>query len=300
MPLHVRLPRALLLILSGLIVAQAAARADGPAWTQSDGGYRLRLGITWLSATHEYGVDGRRHELFGDSSSYRNATFGQTDVAFLCEYGLTDWLTAVAQTQLRTVVREAYYEPSARDTTVSASGLTDLWLAARMRLLPVESTYRATVTLAWKAPMGSPTQEIPLGTGVADYAIAAAGAAPYELGPIVGHLQLATDFRLRNKASNEFAYVAELGVDLGRGFEAIAALDGVRSLADFDAIEVNRTIVGDRSFDRWSLGVVLEADEGLDLGATFTDYLGGRNSLAATSFAVSATWRAAGGIGNAK
>lgn len=291
MLLRFAVPRVSMLMLAGLALSLAQAHANGPAFTRADGAYYLRFGVSWMSATYEYGLDGRRHALFGDSLTYRDAEFGQTDVSLLCEYGLTDWLTGVAQTQLRTVVREAYYEPSARDTTISASGLTDIWLGARMRLLPIESPYHATVTVAWKAPMGSPTQEIPLGTGVADYSLGAAGAVPYDIGVVAGHFQLATDFRLRNKASNEFAYAAELDVDLGRGFELRTGLDGIQSLADFDGDEINRTVVGDRSFTRWSMGVLLEADEGLDLGASLASDIGGRNALVATTFSLSATWR---------
>jgi hypothetical protein len=299
MPKCARLLRASLPLLF-LALAAAPSLANGPAWTRSAGGYYLRFGVTWLTASHEYGLDGARHELFDDTLRFRDADFGQTDVALLCEYGITDWLTAVAHTQLRTVVREAYYEPSARDTAISASGLTDLWLAARMRLLPLESPYRATFTAAWKAPMGSPTQEIPLGTGVPDYSLGAAGAAPYTLGPLQGHLQLATDFRLRNKASNEIGYAGQLDVELGRGFVVQGIVDGVHSLADFDgavavdggaASVINRTLVGDRTFSRWTVGVILEADEGLDLGASFSEQFGGRNALQATAFALSATWR---------
>lgn len=291
--MHLRFPilRHSLRALAGLLLLLSPLRANGPAWSRADGAYYLRFGVTWLSASYEYGVDGRRHPLFGDSVSYRDAEFGQTDVSFLCEYGLTDWLTGVAHTQLRTVVRQAYYEPSSRDTTISASGLTDLWLGARMRLLPVDDPWRATVTVAWKAPMGSPTQEIPLGTGVADYSLGAAGAVPFALGIFDGHVQLSTDFRLRNKASNEIAYAGEVGVDLGRGLQLLAGLDGVSSMADFEGDELNRTLVGDRSFGRWSLGVVLEADEGLDLGANVAHYFGGRNSLEATALTLGATWR---------
>jgi hypothetical protein len=250
--------------------------------------------VTWLTASHEYGLDGRRNELFNDTLRFRNADFGQTDVALLCEYGFTDWLTGVAQTQLRTVVRQAYVEPSARDTTISASGLTDLWIGARLRLLPLDSRYHATINAAWKAPTGSPTQEIPLGTGVPDYSLGAAAAAPYELGPVSGQVQLGGDFRLRNKASNEIAYVGSLDLNLGRGLLLQGTLDGIYSLADFEGdgtSRVNRTLVGDRTFSRWSVAVMLEADEGLDVGASFSDQFGGRNALEATAFALTATWR---------
>lgn len=288
--------RAVLLIIVASTVIAPALHANGPAWNRTKDGYYLRFGISWLTASDEYGLDGKRHSLFDDSLGFQDAKFGQTDVSLLCEYGITDWLTAVAQTQLRTVVREAYDKPTGRDTTISASGLTDLWLGTRFRLLPTESPHHVSVTLAWKAPMGSPTQEIPLGTGVADYSLGAAGATPYELAGIKGQVQLSSDFRLRNKASNEIAFAGQLEVDLGRGFIMQGTLDGVRSLADFDAAatsgaRVNRTSVGDRTFTRWSLGLVLEADEGLDLGASFTDYFVGRNALASTAISISVTWR---------
>jgi hypothetical protein len=294
--------RALLPLLT--IVAALAApdptRANGPAWTRTEGGYYLRFGVTWLTARHEYGIDGRRHNLFDDTLRFQNAVFGQTDVSLLCEYGVTNWLTAVAQTQLRTVVREAFYAPSSRDTSISASGLTDLWLGARVRLLPVESPYRAAINVAWKAPMGSPTQEIPLGTGVPDYSIGAAAAAPYALGFLTGHVQLSSDFRLRNKASNDIGYAGQFDIEIGRGFSIQGIVDGVHSLADFDGavgmegssgVAINRSLVGDRSFNRWSVGLLLEADEGLDIGASYSDQFGGRNALEATAFSLSATWR---------
>lgn len=275
------------------------AQPNGPAWTRAAEAYYLRFGVTWLSASQEYGLDGRRNTLFSDTVGFRDAKFGQTDVSFLCEYGVTDWLTGVAQTQLRTVVREAYFEPTARDTTISASGLTDLWLGARIRLLPLESKFLATATLAWKAPMGSPSQAIPLGTGVADYSLGMAGAAPYELGPVTGHFQLASEFRLRNRASNEITYLAQLDVNAGRGFFVIAAFDGVSSLADFDEeAHVNNSAVGDRSYGRWSVGALLEVDEGLDLAASFSDHVLGRNALATSAFALAVTWKGPSAVGD--
>ena len=283
-------------LVAALLLLPSIARSNGPAYTCDEGGYVLRLGVAWLSAEHEFGLDGRRHDLFDDTLRFRDAKFGQTDVSFQGEFGVTDWLTGVAQTQLRTVVREAFYVPTGRDTTISASGLTDLWLSARVRLLPLDSRYRATATLAWKAPMGSPTQEIPLGTGVPDYAVGSAASAPYEIGAVTGSLQLSGDFRFRNKASNEIAYAGQLDVNVGRGFVVRGLFDGIHSLADFDRAQtdptaVNRTVVGDRSYSRWSVGFLLEADEGLELGATFSDQFGGRNALMATSFALNATWR---------
>ena len=276
--------------------AQLLAQSSGPAWSRKHDEYFLRFGVTWLTASQEYGLDGHRHTLFEDSLGFRNAKYGQTDVAFLGEYGITSWLTAVAQTQLRTVVREAFSEASGRDTTISASGLADLWIGARIRLLPASSKYLATATLAWKAPMGSPTQEIPLGTGVPDYALGLAGAIPYEIGSVNGHFQAAGDFRLRNRANNEVAYLAQLDVQLGRGLIMQGSFDGIGSLADFDAgasnlTAVNRSVVGDRSFGRWSVGLLLEADTGLDLGASFSDHVMGRNAVATSAFALSATWR---------
>lgn len=286
--------RAVLLALILMLALGATARSNGPAWNRTDGGYFLRFGVTWLTASHEYGLDGRRHSLFEDTLNFRNAKFGQTDVAVYGEYGFTDWLTGIVQTQLRTVVREAYYVPTERDSTISASGLTDVWLGARIRLLPLGSAYKVAANLGWKAPMGSPTQGIPLGTGASDYSIGAAAAAPYVLGPIGGQLQLASDFRLRNDASNEIAFAGQLDVDLGRGFIVQGIVDGVHSLAPFESGDrgaINRSMVGDRTFSRWSVGVLLEADEGLDLGASFSDQFGGRNALEASSFAISATWR---------
>src|SRR5687768_17020330 len=109
--------RAVLLSVIGFPLLTSALLANGPAWNRSEDGYYLRFGISWLTASHEYGLDGKRKSLFDDTLGFHDAQFGQTDVSILCEYGFTDWLTAVAQTQLRTVVREAFDEPTGRDTT---------------------------------------------------------------------------------------------------------------------------------------------------------------------------------------
>ena len=157
--------RRLLPIFPLLLLCAHRAGATGGAWSRLVDSYYFRLGLSSLSADQEYTHTGSRQPILSDSSIFSNGSFGVTDISFYGELGITDWLTAVASTQYKVAVRQAENSAARRDTTASASGLSDLWLDGRIRLLPRDAEYAATATLGVKLPTGSPYQQVPLGSG---------------------------------------------------------------------------------------------------------------------------------------
>lgn len=288
-------PRRALPILLLLLLCVGRAGATGGAWSRLADSYYFRLGLSSLSADQEYGRTGSRQRILSDSSIYSNGSFGVTDISFYGELGITDWLTAVASTQYKVAVRQAENSATRRDTTASASGLSDLWLDGRIRLLPREAEYAATVTLGVKLPTGSPYQQVPLGSGVVDYEGALAVGHAFPVVGLNGYAQISGGYRLRNNASNELNYLMEFGVNLSESILMQGIVEGIYSMADFDApaqeaLGVAGTLVFDQSYTRWKLATVIEMKEGLDLDIGYGSYAAGRNALAGHVLSVGVAW----------
>ncbi len=280
--------------------AEPTARpAEGGPWNRIAGGYYVKFGLTWLSADAQFDPDGRRRTLYGDDPNFQNSDIGATDLDIHAEYGLTDWLTGVVSTQHQTVVREAWFVPQQRDTTASASGLSDLWIDARVRLLPRQWPTAVSASVGVKVPTASSTQAIPLGTGAVDYQLLAAVGRTFELADITsGFARLTTGFRLRNRASNEFLWSLETGVRVIEPLQLRIRFNGTVSTADFagqpalaDGVTVDRALVLDQSFSRWSLGLRYDVNPGLELQAGYGRTFAGNNALASGSFSLGLAWK---------
>lgn len=288
------------LILLVLLLALAEpAMAGGGAWNLKKGGYYIKIGLTSLTADESYGFDGSNQPIFPDTANFRGGNFGVTDVALYGELGITDWLTGVASTQYKVAVRQGLYRPTERDSTASASGLGDLWLTARMKLLPDDEQMVATVMLGWKLPTGSPLQDIPLGTGVVDYEAAVAVGSGFRIiGDTHGYGQLSGGYRLRNSASNEVNFLAELGVNLSRDLLLHTIVDGTYTSADFSPAlndpenpEMIRHFRNEQSFTRWMIGAIYAASEDMEINLGYEKYAGGRNIIVGSGISVGIAWK---------
>lgn len=278
-----------MILLHPALLRAEGGEESGGAWTRQDQGYYYQVALTSFTASEEYDLLGRRRRLFTDSASFDQGTFGATDIHFRGELGLTDWLTAVASTEYKVAVREVRYLPTGRDSTASASGLGDLWVGTRFRLLPFESPFAASVTLGWKAPLASYTQAIPLGTGVAEYELVLAGGSNYTIADLLdGHAQLSAGYRLRHRGSDEFRYLAEVGVRLLDALRLKGVIDGVASTADLE--ENQRGAIFDQSFTRMNLSMLIKVDEGTELTAGYAGTVGGQNTLAGSSVTFGIAW----------
>ncbi len=297
-------PRRVAVLLIGIVLVCGAvrARAGGGGWTREEGEYYVKIDLSSLTADRQFGLNGRPEFIFNDPA-FLNGKFGVTDINVYGELGLNGWLTGIASTQMKVAVRQGYYTVTGRDSTASASGLGDIWLGGRMRLLPKESPYVAALTLSLKVPTGSPLQSIPLGTGVLDYEIAVGGGSsfPVPLGRTntYGYAQLSTGFRLRNGgASNEMNYAAEFGMGLGEELSFRAMVDGVHSFADFDRAAadtanaaVANELVADQSFTRWGLSVVYGVNKRMDLSLGYSWNVAGRNTLQLSGLSIGVAWK---------
>lgn len=292
-------PTALFLLIVMLFPAfSREAHAGGGAWVRTAGGYYFKFGFTSLTADKEYGFQGEDRPLFRDTARYRNGTIGISNVTIYGERGITDWLTGVISTQYTVAVREAEDLETGLELSESASGLSDIWLSGRVRLLPKSWPVVGSATLGWKIPTGSPYKKIPLGTGVADYELALAFGHGFRIGEgRFGYAQASAGYRLRNRYANEINWQVEGGVKVIPSLGLQAILDGVSSGADFDDASDQEVgagfdrLVGSQSFTRLSGGILYELSEEMEMNVLVAGTLSGVNTLAAGSFSVGFAWK---------
>jgi len=266
------------------------------AWTQAIDDYYVKLSSTWSTASVEYGLDGQTTLLFPDSSVVRNGTFGTTEVGLYVEYGVNDWLTAVGSTHYKVIVREAQLTSTSRDTALSASGLSDSWIGGRVQL--TRGDIASTATVSVKIPTGSPNQQIPLGTGVVDYEIAATVGRSIPMGDARwGWAQGSVGYRFRNQAANDVTYTADGGVDVGSGVTIATRMDGLISGADFeeayretDQTAARNRLIGSSTYHRWSAQVIYASSPGIHLNAGYGFVYSGRNVVAVHGLSVGIAW----------
>lgn len=294
-------PFHILPLLCGLCLLAALndAAAGGGAWVKATGGYYLKTGLTSISADKEYGFKGEDRPLFRDTSRYRDASMGITNIPFYGEYGFTDWLTGTISTQFTVAVREATDIETGLSEEESAGGLGDTWVGARVNILPDGIPLVGAATLLWKIPTGSPYKDIPLGTGVADYEAALAFGTGFPVGgSTYGYLQATGGYRLRSKAADEFNWGVELGVELTETLALQTRLDGTHSTADFDRLATLpendvafTTLIADQSWTRLEGTVSYGLSEDMDLSFSYRRTLSGRNTLAAGALAFGIAWK---------
>lgn len=274
-------------------------RAGGGAWVKGPGGYYFKSGFTSITADREYDFNSDRRPLFRDTLRYTNGTIGISNLSIYGEYGFTSWLTGVISTQYSVAVREADDLQTGLTESSSASGLSDIWVSGRVKILPDGWPLAGAVTLGWKIPSGSPYKEIPLGTGVADYEGALAFGTGFPIGEErFGYAQISGGYRLRNSAANELNWQVEGGAEIIGGLGLQAIFDGTHSTADFDNLaelpdnsQVFMGLISDQSYSRLSGGLIYDLSEEMQLNFLYTGTLSGINSLAATSFSFGIAWK---------
>lgn len=290
-----RIMHASFLLLTLLAATELSA---GGAWARRPDDYFVKISATWLTAAEEFDFGGDRRLIFPDTTVALNGSYGITELGFYLEYGLTPWLTGIVSTQYKVAVRQARLARIERDTAVSASGLGDLWLAGRIRLADGRSGPALSLTLAAKAPTGSPLQQIPLGSGRIDYQIDGAGGWSFNVGEETwGWLQGSLGYRLRNGVANEGVYDVEVGLDVGSGIAFSTRFDGVVSTADFTeaAADPDRASAAMRfahssSFSRWSAQVIYTSSPGLHLNMGYAGFFSGRNIVDTHGLSLGVAW----------
>lgn len=282
----------LLLLLFGIGRARA-----GDAWNRDDGGYYLELGFSSMTADQQFDFGGHQRGLLGDSSGFRDAQIGVSSLRIYCEYGITGWLTAVVNTQYHVAVRRAVLIATGLDATASASGLGDVWVGGEFRLIPGNGPVVASLTASWKIPSGSPHQDIPLGSGSADYEVSGAVGTGFALGVVTGYGEVTGGYRIRGLASDEITYLAALGINLGRSLILQATVDGIQSGADFAGAATSQDAGGayptfsEQTFLRGTLGAIYTTNGGFDLNLGYGRQFLGRNTLASSTLLLGVSWK---------
>ena len=277
-----RIQALLLLALTLLFPGES----DGGAWTQSDGGYYLKLSALSFTTTEELNADGDRTPRLGDGE------LTDRGLSAYLEYGLTDRLTLVASLPYKRVEDERFI--GGRQTGVAAvkrsTGFGDL--EARLRWSLRTSPVVLSVALGGKMPLGydvTTATRVPLGTGKADGDVRLlAGRSFYPL-PLYPTGEIG--FRRRGgRFSDEILLAAETGYTAGR-LLLKANLSGVRTRGDCGDASQGGGLIGDQNLYKLSPGLIYRMGPATELSFEAISVASGCNTAAGTTVVVGVAYK---------
>ncbi|MDH3214692.1 MAG: hypothetical protein OEN01_00195 [Candidatus Krumholzibacteria bacterium] len=281
------------LSLSPVLAGDTAAQA----WTQARGDYYGKFFTSYLFATEELDFQGDRQEIFASRLSVTGAWFRDVSYTGYVEYGLTDRYTIVATAPLKILTtRETQIIgpglPPVR-VTRTLGGVADLWTSLRGQILlePIALSAQAGV----KIPLGYEENPVengqplpPLGTAHVDGEIHVyVGKSLY---PLTGYISAGIGYRLRGgRLNDEVVYNVESGYTLGPVFLKLR-LDGVENTKNPPDLSspTNNAIVGDQDWLKLNPVSSYSLTERFSIGFELFHVLVGKNTLAQTTYALSA------------
>ncbi|MFN8548782.1 MAG: hypothetical protein U0527_12655 [Candidatus Eisenbacteria bacterium] len=275
-------------ILAGLVALALAGSSQAGGWTRERGTFYSRTAANRYQADREFDGRGDRRDLALEGE------FRDLNLSTYFEYGLTDRLTAIAATSIKSIRSENLVK------VVETKGLSDVELALRTAL--ARGTYGVTAVQALvKIPSGyDPKVELPIGNGEGELDLR--GQYGRSLWPVIpGYCGLEVGYRFRGgKPANELRYLAECGSDLGGGSYVRAKLDGIRGQRTetiYDS-NLNPTLRGSSDVGALDLTAGLKLGTRLAVEAGYTTALYGRTTTAGSTVNVALAWT--GRIGSAR
>jgi hypothetical protein len=281
-----------------------AADSLAGAWVKPQGGYYFKISTSYFETTEEYNFLGDQQEIFAENALTSNTSFRDFSITTYLEYGLFDALTLVGTVPFKILTSKesellAPGFPSRRITRTNG-GLGDLRVALRTPIIrrPVVLSVQGGV----KIPLGYEKEPDndgpPLGTGDVDGELHILyGQSLY---PVPAYIAASAGYRLRGGTLNdEWVYTAEAGYTLGPVFAKLS-FDVLRNTEDPPDIAgatvinplpggggaVPEIIVGDQDVSKISPSLSYAVSGSLSLTAEAFHVLGGKNTVAGTTFSL--------------
>lgn len=189
--------RMLRMLIGLLLLAHAPSVAFAGAWTSEEGRGQVIVTSTFTRSTRQFDGDGKAVPI---------PRFDKLETNALIEYGITPWLTAVAQPQLR---RTTVGEPT--NAFSSGFGYTDL--GARARLWSGSSSVFSIQGLARVPGQSDPENTAEIGYTDPEYDLRALAGHSFKLGTWDAFVDGQLAYRIRSgDPSNEVRLDLTLGV----------------------------------------------------------------------------------------
>jgi protein XagA len=180
-----------------LLLAQAPADAIAGAWTSDEGHGQVIVTTTFTRSTRQFD---------GNGNAVPIPTFDKLETNALIEYGLTPWLTAIAQPQLR---RTTIDEP----TNAFSSGFGYTELGGRARLWSGGNSVFSVQAIARVPGQSDPDNLAEMGYSDPEYDMRALAGHSFKLGTWDAFVDGQFGYRIRTRnPSNEVRLDFTLGV----------------------------------------------------------------------------------------
>lgn len=243
------------LLLAGvMMVAMASSTVWAGAWTMPAGKLYTRMAYSEYEAQRYFYNDGTT-KAYAPNDVYKNKRrdfdYDEQTWSFYSEYGLMEGLTLIGsidyketewtyQSTGRSIVDgEMVTFDSGVDKTAKASGVSDLKIGLRYRLLATDSGALSLQALYktgefYDEKDQNLATDIQLGDGQDDVEVRLQfGQSTYPLFP--GYFNVEAGYKWRTQEySDQFVYLLEAGMDLGKLFYVRTKFDGTDSIGNGD------------------------------------------------------------------
>ena len=250
-----------------MITFGSAATVWAGAWTMPQGKLYTRLAYSEYEAQDFFNESGSSKDYSpGDAVKQRDFDYDEQTWSFYAEYGLLDNLTLIGSFDYKELewTFQSITLPNGThigDKTTKSSGLADINVGLRYRLMALESGALSLQALyktgeAYdEKDLGS--LEIQLGDAQDDFELRLQyGQSLYPVIP--GYFNVEAGYRYRTQQyADEFVYLLEAGVDIYKGLYARTKLDGTMHLDNGDDAPANLVDVNPYEIDLGKLEVTV-------------------------------------------
>lgn len=259
-------------VMANIMLAGTFSDCHAGAWTLLQGKMYDKVSVNYYTA---------------------DPNFTDMNLGNYLEYGLTDTLSLINSIYYKQI-RNTYDSAStSTTTTTTTSGIADIEIGLKQRLAEGAYGILSHQALAKIPGLYDKNGELPLGNGQLDMEYRLLyGLSLWRLFP--GYANFEAGYRYRAETpSDEFRYLAEVGVNITKQFYARVKLDGIVSMNNADNVadkSGNPTTIYQFDLQKLdtSLGYKLTDTWGLEMG--YTPTLSGKNAAEGTTYSVGVTY----------
>lgn len=187
------------------------------AWTSKQGGMYNKFALNYYYADQNYNENGDKEDF------PLNGEFSDYNFQYYMEYGLTDDLTVITSLYYKYIKKE--------DDTILLKtwGVSDVDLGLKSKLLDTRAGVLSAQGLIKIPELYDANDPLPLGNGQYDFELRLLYGLSL-MPKFPGYLNAEFGYRFRTEdPSDEWRYLLEFGMDLGKKAYARVKLDGIKS-----------------------------------------------------------------------